>query len=550
MALATRCPHCHTTFRVAADQLKLRGGIVRCGTCQQVFDGNAALVDMDAPAPKPVPAAAPVAPPPEPTPEPVPEPIPEPEPEPAPVPVPAPVPPPAPAFPAFVEPEPEFDVLPQTFAPLEYGNGPPAWYTARQGRPSLKPVPPPDAFPALFGAEPAPAPAPVATPVSAPAPVAPPVVLAEPAPEPAPAPLPDPVPEPAPIIAPEPEPVEPPAPTPERVIVLAPEPIAPIPPAPAPLPVPQTPARLEPTLDLDAPPPPVRRPSAQLASRRLRNAAAQAANPPAPEPQPESSILPVQESILPPPDSLIDAHGEQYAPLPEQNSLLRMASSPPRKSAGIEYSPNSVLPGPARGKKNRRAPAPAAPKPAPAPAPRHVDADEPEFIKLGRAREEGGRLRTQLTAGGCVLLALLLAVQLFASSRDVMAARYPALRPIALSVCAAFGCRIELPTQIDTLAVETGELQTLGNEAFTFTTLLRNQGTLVQAWPSLELTLHDANDKPLVRRVFAPRDYLLTPAAATLASSGFAAHSEQAVKLSFQLHGLKPSGYHIAIFYP
>jgi hypothetical protein len=293
-----------------------------------------------------------------------------------------------------------------------------------------------------------------------------------------------------------------------------------------------------------------RRPSAQLASRRLRNAAAQAANPPAPEPEPESSILPVQESILPPPDSVIDAHGEQYAPLPEQNSLLRMASSPPRKSAGIEYSPNSVLPGPARGKKNRRAAAPAAPKPAPAPAPRHVDADEPEFIKLGRAREEGGRLRTQLTAGGCVLLALLLAVQLFASSRDVMAARYPALRPIALSVCAAFGCRIELPTQIDTLAVETGELQTLGNEAFTFTTLLRNQGTLVQAWPSLELTLHDANDKPLVRRVFAPRDYLLTPAAATLASSGFAAHSEQAVKLSFQLHGLKPSGYHIAIFYP
>ena len=48
MAFATVCPHCKTTFRVAQDQLKLRGGIVRCGTCREIFDGNASLVDLDA----------------------------------------------------------------------------------------------------------------------------------------------------------------------------------------------------------------------------------------------------------------------------------------------------------------------------------------------------------------------------------------------------------------------------------------------------------------------------------------------------------------------
>jgi predicted Zn finger-like uncharacterized protein len=498
MALATRCPHCHTTFRVAADQLKLRGGIVRCGTCQQVFDGNATLVDTDAPVLKP----APVVPP-------------------APVPEPA---PPAPVFPAFVEPEPEFDVLPPTFSPLEYGNGPPAWYSARQGRPSLQPVPPPDAFPALFREDPVPAPVVEAepAPVVVPAPEVPPVAEPEPVPEPA--PLPEPVP--APLPEPEPEPVVEP--------VVEPAPAAPV--------------RLEPTLDVDVPAP--RRPSAQVASRRLRNAAAHAAA----APPPEAVVVP-EPQPLPAPDSIIDSNGEQYAPLPEQNSLLRMESSPPRKSAGIEYAPDSVLPGQVRRKKgNRRAATVPAAVPAPVAAPRAVEADEPEFIKLGRAREQHGRLRTQLMAGGCVLLLLLLAVQGFASSRDVMAARYPALRPLALSLCAAFGCRVELPTQIDTLAVETGELQTLGNDAFTFTTLLRNQGTLVQAWPSLELTLHDANDKPLVRRVFAPRDYLpaqaLAKGAVPLSASGFAAHTEQAVKLSFVLNGLKPSGYHIAIFYP
>src|SRR4051812_8725848 len=53
MALATRCPHCDTTFRVASDQLKLRGGIVRCGACHEIFDGNASLVDLDATAAPP-----------------------------------------------------------------------------------------------------------------------------------------------------------------------------------------------------------------------------------------------------------------------------------------------------------------------------------------------------------------------------------------------------------------------------------------------------------------------------------------------------------------
>ncbi|MDR3397512.1 MAG: DUF3426 domain-containing protein [Pandoraea sp.] len=43
--LATRCPHCHTVFRVVADQLKLRDGLVRCGNCREVFDGRVYLCE-------------------------------------------------------------------------------------------------------------------------------------------------------------------------------------------------------------------------------------------------------------------------------------------------------------------------------------------------------------------------------------------------------------------------------------------------------------------------------------------------------------------------
>jgi len=47
MALATRCPHCLTTFRVANDQLKLHAGLVRCGSCQQTFNGVEHLIALD-----------------------------------------------------------------------------------------------------------------------------------------------------------------------------------------------------------------------------------------------------------------------------------------------------------------------------------------------------------------------------------------------------------------------------------------------------------------------------------------------------------------------
>ncbi len=38
---ATRCPHCHTPFRVSQAQLDARAGQVRCGVCQNSFDGLA-----------------------------------------------------------------------------------------------------------------------------------------------------------------------------------------------------------------------------------------------------------------------------------------------------------------------------------------------------------------------------------------------------------------------------------------------------------------------------------------------------------------------------
>ena len=47
--ILTRCPQpeCQTTFRVTPEQLKARGGKVRCGQCQHVFNALEHLLDGD-----------------------------------------------------------------------------------------------------------------------------------------------------------------------------------------------------------------------------------------------------------------------------------------------------------------------------------------------------------------------------------------------------------------------------------------------------------------------------------------------------------------------
>jgi len=61
-SFVTQCPHCHTSFRVSHAQLSVARGVVRCGSCLQVFNAARQLLEKRTAKP----AAAPVAPPPKP----------------------------------------------------------------------------------------------------------------------------------------------------------------------------------------------------------------------------------------------------------------------------------------------------------------------------------------------------------------------------------------------------------------------------------------------------------------------------------------------------
>jgi hypothetical protein len=178
---------------------------------------------------------------------------------------------------------------------------------------------------------------------------------------------------------------------------------------------------------------------------------------------------------------------------------------------------------------------------------KEAGSDEPGFVKRANRRQRLQRVGKVVMAFGTPILLAALVAQSVTTFRNPLAASFPQLKPALNTLCQPLGCKVELPMQIDMLAIEQGELQTLADNTYSYVTVLRNQARNPQAWPSIELVLNDSADKPVLRRVFAPRDYLASQAEV---DKGFAPRSEQPVKLYFELSQVKASGYHIAIFYP
>lgn len=475
MALATQCPHCHTTFRVAQDQLKLRAGLVRCGNCKEIFNGIEHLRSNGQPAVPParVPAAG----------------------------------------------------APQELAPA----APPV--TIAQAAHAHPPADTPVSFDTM----------PVAMPEVHSLASIPPAIVPD-----APLGAADPV---APDAGNQ-------APAAEKPVVSIPDEPDFIdffdlikPPEPAAQPESVTPAT--------APSAPANDTEVHASPASIAAAAAPGTDASPDDPLQRMTLMVISDDAAddeqPTPEtpaSSEDAADAEQAGDPDQQAVVApddaMIAYPPG------YDPDSPDPidaaitdlkrKPKRSRKDRATPDEddlAAPE----------EADEPSFVRSGRRRERSSRtLRILLGLLSFLLLlgALGQGAYIF---RNQIAARLPETKPLLVEACAMAGCSVGLPAQIDAVSIESSELQTLpaSKDNFVLTTLLRNRSQIVQAWPNIELTLNDNNDKPVVRRVFTPRDYL---ASASDQSKGIAPVSEQTVKISFELTQLRASGYRVYLFYP
>jgi len=166
------------------------------------------------------------------------------------------------------------------------------------------------------------------------------------------------------------------------------------------------------------------------------------------------------------------------------------------------------------------------------------------FIRQAKTRK---RWRWVLIIG-TLLLILSLAGQALWQFHDYLAAAYPQTRASLITLCRIAHCQIGLPAQLDAISYEADELHSLPHQnTFEFSLLMRNHSALVQAWPSIELTLKDPKKQVVLRRVFMPSEYLASPREEL---AGFQGGQEQAVKLYFVVDKVTATDYIVSIFYP
>ena len=148
-----------------------------------------------------------------------------------------------------------------------------------------------------------------------------------------------------------------------------------------------------------------------------------------------------------------------------------------------------------------------------------------------------------------MLLLVLLLAQAAYFFRVELAANQPGLKPALLSYCGLLHCSVPLPQKAELMSIESSDLEAdpAQSSVIALNALLRNHAPYAQAYPDLELTLTDPQDKPLARRTFHPAEYLKP---GDDAMQGLAASRELGVKLNLDTTDLKPSGYRLFLFYP
>jgi ribosomal protein L11 methyltransferase len=148
----------------------------------------------------------------------------------------------------------------------------------------------------------------------------------------------------------------------------------------------------------------------------------------------------------------------------------------------------------------------------------------------------------------CSILLILLVGQLTYSLRTEISAYYPKTTPWLKLACAKIGCKVELPKKITLITIDDSDMHenTSYHDVLQFSSTLVNHANFVQAYPLVELTLTDIDDKPVLRRTFAASDYLPKDIKTEL---GIAANEEVRIKINLSSSDIPVAGYRVTVKY-
>lgn len=184
--------------------------------------------------------------------------------------------------------------------------------------------------------------------------------------------------------------------------------------------------------------------------------------------------------------------------------------------------------------------------PPPPPAPKYVE-DVASRAKLKSVRKHSS-FKWALLAGA-VLLMLAALLQAIYFLRTPIATKWPTLKPYLVQACDFANCTVELTRDADQLMIDDSDIQEDAEHqgVIRLSSTLINRAPFPQAYPLLELTLTDSEDKPMLRRSFSPAEYV---PAGTIIDEGIAAGEEIHINLTLSANDEAIAGYRIFITYP
>jgi len=181
-------------------------------------------------------------------------------------------------------------------------------------------------------------------------------------------------------------------------------------------------------------------------------------------------------------------------------------------------------------------------------------AAQPNTTQYDPAGGESTPKRKRPLVSALILLAsllalLLLAGQLIYINRTLIASQAPEMRPLLENACQRLGCNVPLATDQEFIRTEWSELSFVPEHTnlVQLAATLKNHAPYPQAYPVLEVTLKDASNQILIRKVFTPGEYL-KPASQKV--HGFEANSEVKITMRLDVGNVHAQGYSLYWFYP
>lgn len=145
-----------------------------------------------------------------------------------------------------------------------------------------------------------------------------------------------------------------------------------------------------------------------------------------------------------------------------------------------------------------------------------------------------------------VLLVLVvgLLLQVAVQERDRIAATDPRARPWLLKLCEPLRCEVAPQRQIADVVIDSSSFNKARGDSYQLALAMKSKADIPLAMPAVELTLTDAQDQPVLRRVLLPTDMA---APAELPARG---EWSTSVSVIVTTGGARVAGYRLLAFYP